>query len=623
MRLLGYDLTVRRDNAPISLFGGVPVDVSKAVAADLPAGASVNEAASDRLRSISRVGTSMPAMGVRPDPGQLPDATKEAEDDPLRFQFQWGTNINYVPRTGYGTPFALLRSMAAAGTVIGLCVQCRKDQMAALDWDFAPKDKKNKKLEKQIEQARTFFARPDKVTNFKTYVQVMVDEILTIDALSIYRRRNRGGGLYGYEIIDGSTIKVLLDPDGKTPLPPDIAYRQIIHGIPITGGDLTVDQLMYRPKTVRTWTPYGMSPIEMALLIATADLNRTVFNLSYFTEGNIPEALVGVPNQWSPKQISQFNAYWDLVLKGDPKNRSKLRFVTETMAKTVHEFRKPDFTTAYDLWLLKLQCACFGVTPSEIGFTDDVNKATSKSQGDVNQRRGVKPMANFIKAILDEMLATDLGLPDLEATWSGGEGEDALTQAKIVDLGIRNGRIQLNDQRALDGAATIPDLPPGLVTPQGFTPFAEPEPPEPKLPPHAGPGAPGEPPLEHQPPAEKPKPGEKVVEPTPAEKIAVATELKQYRRVALKAVRAGKRVPTFTSAVLDHALAAQLATDLTKADSVDDVQAIFAAASVTKAQRLSATQKKAEKRLHTKLGSIFSDMRKDLAAHVAHGAEGR
>lgn len=348
----------------------------------------------------------------------------------------------------------MLRSLAATSPAIGLCIQTRKDQMAALDWDYAPKDKKAKgtNFDPQIARARAFFAQPDGVTPFKTWLQVAVDEILTIDALSVYKRptakaaakrtaaaakgqryQYTPGDVLGYEIVDGSTFKVLLDESGNIPRPPEIAYRQIIYGAPMTAGDCSADELMYRPKNVRTWTPYGMSPIEMALLIVTADLNRAVFNLSYYTEGNIPEALVGVPDAWTPKQIQQFREYWNLLLAGDPKNRERLMFVASTMARTVHEFKKPDFTTQYDLWLLKTQCACFGVTPSEIGFTDDVNKATSKTQGDVNQRRGVKPMANFLKALQDEMLA-EMGLPEIEAVWSGGEGEDALTQAKIMDL---------------------------------------------------------------------------------------------------------------------------------------------------------------------------------------------
>jgi hypothetical protein len=574
---------------------------------------------------------------VRPSPGALPDATRESDADPFRFDLPWGGNISYTPRTGYGTPFSILRQLAAASPVLALCIQCRKDQMASLDWDFAPKDKKaTGDVDAKLQRARDFFAKPDGRRPHKNWIQLLVDEALTLDAVAIYRHPTKKGAaklaasraskkpyvlapdeICAYEIIDGATIKVLLDASGDVPLPPDIGYRQIIKGSPVVGGDLTANELMYRPKTERTWTPYGLSPIESALLIATADLNRAMFNLAYYTEGNIPEALAGVPDTWSPKQIKQWQEYWDLVLKGDPKNRSRMRFVVQAMAKSVHEFKKPDFTTAYDLWLLKLQCACFGVTPSEIGFTDDVNKATSKTQGDVNQRRGVKPMANYVKAIHDEILI-DLGLADIEVTWQGGEGEDALSQARIIDLNLRNGRVSLDEIRAQDGNPTI-GAGPAVYTATGPVFFEDAI---------AASEAAGvvdtggaDQPDEPLPPASA------AAEPAPADakQAAVLAELKKYQTVATKAVRRGRPVPEFSTAILEPSLHQHVIRAVATASSVADVQKVFAEARsrVLKAQRLSAAQKKAQKRLNTKLGSLFAGMRKEFAAHVAAGVEAR
>lgn len=594
-------------------------DVEKAL---LPSGARVNEAMSETLRTMAsaqQVGSTAPAVGVRPSAGAVPDASREADADPLRFQLPWGGNISYTPRSGYGTPFSILRGLAASSPVIALCIQCRKDQMASLDWDFAPRDKKTKgpEVDAKLQRARDFFAKPDGRRPHKSWIQLLVDEVLTIDAAAIYKRPTKKGAaklaaspsarlasdeIFSYEIIDGSTIKVLLDASGDIPVPPQIAYRQIIYGSPMTGGDLTADQLMYRPKTERTWTPYGLSPIEAALLIVTADLNRSLFNLSYYSDGNIPEALAGVPDSWTPKQIRQWQEYWDLVLKGDPKNRSRLRFVVQTMAKSVHEFKKPDFTTAYDLWLLKLQCACFGVTPSEIGFTDDVNKATSKSQGDVNQRRGVKPMANFVAALHNEILI-DLGLGDIETTWSGGEGEDALTQAKVQDLKLRNGTTTLDEARADDGRDPLGISDPCVVTATGPVKW----------------DSINDPPPEPVPAPLVPAAVDATEEPDPAQAIAEDADLKKYRAVALKAVTAGKAVPAFTSAVIPAPLQARLSRALKTAHTPDDVRRIFG--SVSKAQRLTSTQKKHQAAMKKKLTSLLASERAAFVEHLSAGLD--
>ena len=56
-------------------------------------------------------------------------------------------------------------------------------------------------------------------------------------------------------------------------------------------------------------------------------LRRQVSQLNYFTEGNTPEALIGVPEQWTPDQIRQFQEYWDALREGKLAARRHTRFV--------------------------------------------------------------------------------------------------------------------------------------------------------------------------------------------------------------------------------------------------------------------------------------------------------
>ena len=53
-----------------------------------------------------------------------------------------------------------------------------------------------------------------------------------LDAPAFEMRHNRAGEMIGLDIVDGSTIKVLLDETGRRPQPPAPAYEQIIHGRP-------------------------------------------------------------------------------------------------------------------------------------------------------------------------------------------------------------------------------------------------------------------------------------------------------------------------------------------------------------------------------------------------------
>lgn len=424
-----------------------------------------------------------PAAGERPDPGTLPQVAPARDvagpgdapsnNTPVRYPFPYAVNQSLTPRgeSTRLTPFQQLRAIADVLDVARIGIEARKDQMTSLKWDFAPKDRMSGKKastaeEVQIKKLRAFFLKPDRVHNFATWLRMAIEEVIVVDALSIFRRKTRGGDLWALELIDGTTIKPLIDERGFTPAAPQVAYRQIIYGRPVVGGDCSVDQLLYRPRTVRTWTPYGLSAIECVLLTVNTALNRQVFNLNYYSEGNIPEGLMSAPEGWTTTQIREFQEYWDALLTGNTAARKRLRIVGAKMAESVHQFKKESFDTEFDEWLLRVVCAAIGVQPQEIGFTMDVNKSQGEQQENVTYRRGVKPLANFFKDIIDEVVAIDLGMPEFETVFTGGETEDRLAQARIDDIYVRIGKVSIDELRARDGEEMV-GLGPMVFTNEG------------------------------------------------------------------------------------------------------------------------------------------------------------
>jgi phage portal protein BeeE len=57
---------------------------------------------------------------------------------------------------------------------------------------------------------------------------------------------------------------------------------------------------------VRAHRVYGFSPVQQVLMTVNIALRRQLWQLDYFTEGSIPDALIGVPQGWTPDQIKQF-----------------------------------------------------------------------------------------------------------------------------------------------------------------------------------------------------------------------------------------------------------------------------------------------------------------------------
>jgi len=60
--------------------------------------------------------------------------------------------------------------------------------------------------------------------DFATWLRILVDDTLVIDVATIYPRYARSGAVYSLDVIDGTTIKLLIGEDGRAPAPPDSAY---------------------------------------------------------------------------------------------------------------------------------------------------------------------------------------------------------------------------------------------------------------------------------------------------------------------------------------------------------------------------------------------------------------
>lgn len=582
-----------------------------------------------------------PASGSRPSPGPVPTQSQpKGEPDaaaPLRWNYPYAANQLLTPRQGL-TPFEQLRALADMHDVIRICIETRKDQLCSLRWDVVARDAATSrraptKAERDAaSEVRAFFQRPDRRRPFSSWLRMAIEDVLVVDALSIYRRRTYGGDLVALELKDGATFKVLVDESGDVPLPPSVAYRQIIGGQPVEGGDCTVDDLLYRPRSTRTHTPYGMSPTEAVLLTVQSALNRQVFNLSYFAEGNVPEGLMDAPEGWTANQIREFQDYFDTYLTGNMGARRRLKLVGAGMAASVKQFKEPSFTTDFDLWLLKIVCAAYGVTPSDVGFTDDVNKATAGAQENISHRRGTKPLALFFKEIFDEIISADLQQPDFEMVFSGGEQEDLLMQARRDEIYVKLGKTSLDELRARDGQELI-GMGPAIWTAQGPV-FIEslvasrdsdptrsdpretaPAPAQTTPPParndQVDDGTDPAVPQDDQPDSEQQQ---------AAVERAIDTELKRWRTVAVKRAKSGQALKAFASDVIPRDLHAHISAGLDGASvsaplTAAAVHGVFA--TIEKDRQADRLRKDAERRYRRAFRAHFAAQGAALTDHLA------
>jgi HK97 family phage portal protein len=365
-----------------------------------------------------------------------------------QFDYPVGFNLRLQPRQDEGTSFAELRGLADAYDLVRLVIETRKDQVEALDW--AIRSRTGQGPDPRIAAVTELLRSPDREHPWSSWVRLLLEDLFVLDAPTLYVRRTAAGGLWGLEVIDGATIKRLLGPDGRTPRAPDPAYQQVLKGVPAV--DYTVDELIYAPRNPRPHRVYGYSPVEQILMTVNIGLRRQVSQLNYFTEGNTPEALIGVPEQWTPEQIRQFQEYWDALLEGNLAARRHTRFVPGGLK--YQPIRETPLKDEFDEWLARVVCFAFSIPPT--AFAKGTNRATAETAQGTALAEGLQPLLVWLKALIDRILSDVLGWPDLEFAWADRTAPDPQAQATIASAYVAAGIKTRNEVRAELGLDPIP-----------------------------------------------------------------------------------------------------------------------------------------------------------------------
>lgn len=405
----------------------------------------------------------------QPQPGQAPPSVKGRA-------FDYPTQVNTMsqPRATSVFGFDQLRAFADGYDLLRLIIETRKDAMERLRWVIQLRDSKEKispQKRNRINEITAFFLKPDKENNWNTWLRMLLEDLFVIDAPTLHRRRTRGGDLYALDQIDGATIRRVLDDAGRTPEGPnDTAYQQYLHGIPAV--NYRASDLFYRPRNKRIHKIYGYSPVEQIIMTLNIALRRQVWQLNFFTEGNMPSALIGVPEDWTPDQIRIFQEWFDNILAGNTSERRRARFVPNAVGKTYIPTQESELFGKAEEWLARVTCFAFSVSPQP--FLQMMNRATADSAQQEAAATGLAPIQNWVKALIDDILAEEFGSADLEFVWRGDDELDPVKRQQITSGNLRDGLITINEGRLDQGREPYEDPvfdQPMFMTSNGLAPL--------------------------------------------------------------------------------------------------------------------------------------------------------
>ena len=390
-----------------------------------------------------------------------------------------GYNLQVTVRPQSKITYGMLRQLVDRCDIMSVIINNRKDQTESRQWLIRQKQepgekrppmqmkKAQVKKDPRIRQLTQFLERPDKVNTWDQWLRPLLDDLFVIDAPAIYVRRTRGGDIYGLEVMDGGTIALNVDENGRRPQPPSPAFKQILKGVPAIS--YTTDQLIYAPRNMKSWGVYGRSPVEQTMGTINAAINRALFNQNYYTEGNIPDAIGSLPDNFTPSQAAEFTNWWDSMYSGNLSQRRKVKFVPGL--SHFEQLKAPELKNVYDDYIARILCFALGISPQP--FISQMNRATAEVSKVSTDEEGKLPVQNWIKNIINLVIQGPqfFNMPDLEFEWEEEESTDPAQQATVLSTYVSKAVMTINESREVLGLE--PDMHPsadelGIITASGF-----------------------------------------------------------------------------------------------------------------------------------------------------------
>jgi hypothetical protein len=420
---------------------------------------------------------------------------------PRRYEYQVAQNIN-ITETKL-VPFKTLRAAADQIDILRRCVEVIKGKISGLEWDIVLGQDASEKImsdsggdhvramvkaredfNDDIYRLKTFWENPDKSNGltFTDWLNIALEELLVIDALAIWPQKTVGGDLYGLQILDGATIKPMLDDRGMRPQAPQAAYQQILYGFPRAefsanqddpkaDGEFTSDDLAYLVKNRRTTSVYGYSPVERSLPLADIYLRRQQWIRAEYTDGVLPELMFSTDATWgtNPDLLRAWENILNDDLAGQTEQRKRARLLPTGITPITNDSYGEKFKDTLDDFLIASICGHFGVQPTEIGYSPKGGGLGGKGFEEGKQTSaevvGIQPIVNWLNKMISNLSYAYLGMPrELEFKLMVSKSQEDEASARKAQIEVTSAGKTVNERRSELGL-------PLLDTPQADMPI--------------------------------------------------------------------------------------------------------------------------------------------------------
>ncbi len=240
-------------------------------------------------------------------------------------------------------------------------------------------------------------------------------------------------------------------------------YGWIAGPVPVPFGKR---EIVWLQNMMRSDDIYGYSPVQILAKNLQMLLYQIESDLEYYNDNNVPKGIIGIDASDSD-EIKSFKEQWyEQSRKKDEFGNWKKMMNKVPIVNYIPKFERIEFSSSEiqliekQRWYTKMVWACFGVTATELGYTEDA-KGTSNQiiQSKVFRKKAVLPNLKLIENAQNKEI-----LPEFEYTYDIKLKGDTLTIPKylfkfiVFDIDEESSKVDLYEKQIDNGIKTVNEI---------------------------------------------------------------------------------------------------------------------------------------------------------------------
>jgi HK97 family phage portal protein len=340
--------------------------------------------------------------------------------------------------------------------VVRRAINVIKDRIASMDWQVRVRrgvlpgevdevDRKLKALRRALEE-------PNAVDSFRTLIEQVIEDALTGGYGAVEMEATgdteRPAMLWA---VDGASIRINSRWDGRVET---ARYAQWLPGqLESSAVDLRDDQLMYVRMNPRSFTPFGLGPLEVAFETVNQFLSAHRF-AGKLAANSVAQYALWL-NEATPAQHDRLIRWWQDEIEGT----GRVPLISTEQKPEVLRFAQgtdADLRLAWQAFLIRMVANAFGLPPMLLGLEGDVNRSTAAELADEAFRGAIQPLAQLLAGhVTRDLFGKCVGWREFEFVFNDLNARDEETELMVQVQLLQAGVLTVNEVRALRGLGPL------------------------------------------------------------------------------------------------------------------------------------------------------------------------